>query len=318
MTPAVQIVPPGRFEVGLQLPVAAQSTMFAAPWEAEAGTIELVKVAKACDRAQFFYVAVCDHVAVPRESAKAMTTVWYDPIATMGFLAAATKRVRLMSYVWVAAYRHPLMTAKSFLTLDALSGGRVILGVGAGHLQGEFATLGVAFEKRGALLDEAIDVVTKAFLDEYPEHDGPRWPVRDMGLRPRPVQQPRPPIWVGGNTPAALKRAAVRGDGWLPQGTFRDQLPGQIATIKAHRAKVRGDEPIEIGANSEWLYVGTPSFDLGPNARSGSPESIADSLLALKAMGVNHCGVRFRSRSCDELVEQIEAFATQVAPHLNG
>jgi probable F420-dependent oxidoreductase len=318
VTPAVQIVPPGRFEVGLQLPVAAQSTMFAAPWEAEAGTIELVKVAKACDRAGFFYVAVCDHVAVPRESATAMTTIWYDPIATMGFLAAATKRVRLMSYVWVAAYRHPLMTAKSFMTLDALSGGRVILGVGAGHLQGEFATLGVEFEKRGKLLDEAIDLVTKAFLDEYPEHDGPRWPVRDMGLRPRPVQQPRPPIWVGGNTPAALKRAAVRGDGWLPQGTFRDQLPGQIATIKEHRTKVRGDQPIEIGANSEWLYVGTPSFDLGPNARSGSPESIAESLLALKAMGVNHCGVRFRSRSCDELVEQIEAFATQVAPHLNG
>jgi probable F420-dependent oxidoreductase len=318
VTDAVQIVPPGRFEVGLQLPVAAQSTMFAAPWEADAGTIELVKVAKACDRAGFFYVAVCDHVAVPREPAKAMSTIWYDPIATMGFLAAATKRVRLMSYVWVAAYRHPLMTAKSFLTLDALSGGRVILGVGAGHLQGEFATLGVEFEKRGKLLDEAIDVVTKAFLSEWVEHDGPRWPIHDMGLRPRPVQQPRPPIWVGGNTPAALKRAAVRADGWLPQGTFRDQLPGQIATIKEHRKKARGDQPIEIGANSEWLYVGTPSFDLGPNARSGSPESIADSLLALKAMGVNHCGVRFRSRSCDELVDQIEAFAAQVAPHLNG
>jgi alkanesulfonate monooxygenase SsuD/methylene tetrahydromethanopterin reductase-like flavin-dependent oxidoreductase (luciferase family) len=223
-----------------------------------------------------------------------------------------------MSYVWVAAYRHPLMTAKAFLTLDALSGGRVILGVGAGHLQGEFATLGVEFEKRGRLLDEAIDVVTKAFLSEWVEHDGPRWPIHEMGLRPRPVQQPRPPIWVGGNTPAALKRAAVRGDGWLPQGTFRDQLPGQIATIKEHRRKARGDQPIEIGANSEWLYVGTPSFDLGPNARSGSPASIADSLLALKAMGVNHCGVRFRSRSCDELVDQIEAFATQVAPHLNG
>ncbi|HEV7733984.1 MAG TPA: TIGR03619 family F420-dependent LLM class oxidoreductase [Candidatus Binatia bacterium] len=318
MTAAVQIVPAGKLVVGLQLPVAAQSTMFAAPWEAQAGTIELVKVAKACDRAGFFYVAVCDHVVVPREQAKAMTTTWYDPIATMGFLAAATKHVRLMSYVWVAAYRHPLMTAKAFMTLDALSGGRVILGVGAGHLQGEFATLGVDFTQRGKLLDEAIDVVTKAFLDEYPEHDSERWPVHDVGLRPRPIQQPRPPIWVGGNTPAALRRAATRGDGWLPQGTFRDQLPSQIATIKAHRQKVRGDEPIEIGANSEWLYIGTPSFELGPNARSGSGESIAESLLDLKAMGVNHCGVRFRSRSCDELVDQIDAFATQVAPHLNG
>ncbi len=317
MTDAVQIVPPGRLAYGLQLPVAAQSTMFAAPWEADAGTVELVRVAKACDRAGFFYVAVCDHVCVPRAQAKAMTTIWYDPIATMGFLAAATKHVRLLSYVYVAGYRHPLMTAKAFCTLDALSGGRVILGVGAGHLEGEFAALGVDFARRGRLLDDAIDVVRKAFLDEYPEHDGPIWQVHDVGLRPRPLQQPRPPIWVGGNTPAALKRAATRGDGWLPQGTFRDQLPGQIATIREHRRRARGaDVPIEIGANSEWLYIGTPGFELGPNSRSGSGAAIAASLRELRAMGVSHCGVRFRTRSCDELVDQIEAFATDVAPHL--
>ncbi|HJQ83599.1 MAG TPA: TIGR03619 family F420-dependent LLM class oxidoreductase [Candidatus Binatia bacterium] len=313
-----QIVPPNRLVHGLQLPVAAQSTVFAQPWEATAGTAELLRVAQACDRAGFFYVAVCDHVCVPRAQAKAMSTVWYDTVATLGFLAAATRNVRLLSYVWIAGYRHPLQTAKSFLTLDALSGGRVILGVGAGHLEGEFATLGVDFGRRGRLLDEAIDVVTKAFLDEYPSHDGPMWSLHDVGLRPRPVQQPRPPIWVGGNTPAALRRAAARGDGWLPQGTFRDQLPAQIETIRAHRRKVRGDAPIEIGANSPWLYVGKPGFDVGPNAVTGSGDAIAASLRELKALGVSHCGVRFRTRSCDELCDQIAAFAAEVAPLLNA
>jgi probable F420-dependent oxidoreductase len=296
----------------------AQSTVFVQPWEASAGTAELRRVAEACDRSGFFYLAVCDHVCVPRAQARAMSTVWYDVVATLGFLAAATCRIRLLSYVYVAPYRHPLATAKAFATLDALSGGRVILGVGAGHLEGEFATLGVDFARRGRLLDEAIDCITAAFESEYPEHEGTTWRVHDMGLRPRPVQQPRPPIWVGGNTPAALRRAAVRGDGWLPQGTVRTELPRQIVTIREHRRRARGEAPIEIGANSEWLYVGRPAFDLGPNSRAGSGEQIAASLRELKAMGVNHCGVRFRTRSCDELVDQIEAFAAEVAPHLNA
>jgi probable F420-dependent oxidoreductase len=315
---AVRIVPPGAFAIGMQLPVAAQSTVFAAPWEATAGPDELLRVAQACDRAGFFYVAVCDHVCIPRERAAAMSTVWYDPVATLGWLAASTRAVRLLSYVYVAAYRHPLQTAKAFATLDTLSGGRVILGVGAGHLEAEFAALGIDFARRGKLLDDAIDVIAKAFVDEFPQHEGPVWKVHDVGIRPRPVQRPRPPIWVGGNTPAALRRAAARGDGWLPQGTVRDQLPAQIATIREHRRRMRGDVPIEIGANSEWLYLGRPSFDLGPNSRSGSGDAIAASLLELRDMGVSHCGVRFRTRSCDELVDQIGAFAADVAPHLRA
>jgi alkanesulfonate monooxygenase SsuD/methylene tetrahydromethanopterin reductase-like flavin-dependent oxidoreductase (luciferase family) len=130
---AVQICPQGKIVYGMQLPIAAQSTVFAAPWEAGAGTAEIRRIAQACDASGFFYLAVSDHVCVPREHAKAMSTVWYDTVATLGFLAAVTQHVRLLSYVYVAPYRHPLMTAKAFATLDALSGGRVILGVGAGH-----------------------------------------------------------------------------------------------------------------------------------------------------------------------------------------
>jgi len=315
---AVRIVPEGKLVYGLQMPVTAQSTVFAAPWEATAGTADILKVAQACDRSGFFYLAVCDHVCVPRDAAKAMSTVWYDTVATLGFLAAATTNVRLMSYVYIAPYRHPLATAKAFATLDALSGGRVILGVGAGHLQGEFETLGVDFARRGKLLDEAIDVIIAAFVNEYPNHDGPTWHVHDRGLRPRPVQQPRPPIWVGGSTKGAMRRAAERGDGWLPQGVPEIGMEKAIAFIREHRAKVRGDAPIEIGMNSPWLYVGKPSFDVGPNALTGRGEQIAATLRQRTQLGVCHMGVRFRSRSCDELVEQIGAFGRDVAPLLNS
>jgi probable F420-dependent oxidoreductase len=316
-TSAVQIVPANTLVWGLQLPVAAQSSVFAAPWEATAGAEEISRVARSCDRNGFFYVAVCDHICVPRQQAPAMSTIWYDCVATLGFLAAATSRVRLLSYVYVAPYRHPLATAKAFATLDALSGGRVILGVGAGHLQGEFETLGVDFTRRGRLLDEAIDLIAAALLDEYPEHDGQMWTVHDRGQRPRPVQRPRPPLWVGGSTPPALRRAAARADGWLPQGVPDMGMPAAIAYVREHRARVRGDVPIEIGMNAPWLYVGKPAFDVGPNTRSGSAAELADVFRRMKAMGVDHCGVRFRSRSCDELVEQIEAFAGEVGPLIN-
>jgi probable F420-dependent oxidoreductase len=315
---SVQIVPRDRLAFGMQLPIQAQSTAFAADWEVSAGPEELLRIAQACDRNGFFYVAVCDHVCVPRERAAAMRTTWYDTVATLGFLAAATRHVRLLSHVYVLPYRHPLLTAKAFATLDALSGGRVILGVGAGHLEGEFATLGIDFKRRGKLLDEAIDLVKEAFREEYVRFDGATWKVDDVGLGPRPVQRPRPPVWVGGSTPAALRRAAERGDGWLPQGTPRAELPAAIATIREHRRKTIGDRPLEIGTMSEWLYVGRPGFEVPPNTRSGSAEEIAAHLSGLRELGVSHCGVRFRARGCDELIEQIDAFGAGVAPLLAG
>jgi probable F420-dependent oxidoreductase len=315
--PAVSIVPRDTLVCGMQLPVAAQSTTFVQPWEPAGGSAEMRRVAAACDAAGFFYLAVSDHVAVPRTHAAAMSTVWYDTVATLGFLAAATHRVRLLSYVWVAPYRHPLITAKAFATLDALSGGRVILGVGAGHVEAEFAALGVDFRRRGALLDEAVDLVVAAWTDEYPTHAGPTWPVRDLGQRPRPVQQPRPPIWIGGSTRPALRRVAERGDGWLPQGVPEMGMAAAIELIRRHRQAVRGDAPIDLGMNAPWLYIGRAPFDLGPTDRGGAPAELAEIFRGIKRLGVQHCGVRFRSRSCDELCDQIAAFGADVLPLIN-
>lgn len=315
--PAVSIVPPDTLVCGMQLPVAAQSATFVQPWEAAAGSAEMRRVAAACDAAGFFYLAVSDHVAVPRTHAAAMSTVWYDAVATLGFLAAATTRIRLLSYVWVAPYRHPLVTAKAFATLDALSGGRVILGVGAGHVEAEFAALGIDFRRRGALLDEAIDLVVAAWSDEFPVHDGQAWQVRDLGQRPRPLQQPRPPIWVGGSTIPALRRAAERGDGWLPQGVPAMGMPAAIDFIRQHRHACRGEAPIDLGMNAPWLYIGRAPFDLGPTDRGGTPAEIAEIFRGIKRLGVQHCGVRFRSRSCDELCDQIAAFGADILPLIN-
>ncbi|MEV5974285.1 LLM class F420-dependent oxidoreductase [Streptomyces sp. NPDC051921] len=301
---------------GMQLPVQSQSALYAESWEAAAGPDDLLAVARAADVHGFDYVASCDHVAIPRRLAGAMSTVWYDPVATLSYLAAATERVRLLSHVAVVGLRHPLVTAKAYATLDHLSGGRLVLGVGAGHVQEEFEAVGADFAGRGGVLDETIDALRAALgPEEFPEHSGERFSFRDLGQRPRPAQQ-RVPVWVGGSSPAAVRRAALKGDGWLPQGDPRARLAEQIAKLRRLREEAGIEAPITIGAITEALYVGEPGWDTGRRTLSGKPQALAESLRAYGDMGVHQIQVRFRSRSRTELTDQMGAFAAEVAPHL--
>lgn len=314
----VSIVPRDRLAVGLQLPIQAQSTVFVEDWERGAGAPELAAIARQADDAGFFYVAVCDHVAIPRSRADAMSTTWFDTMTTLGWLAATTERVRLLSHVYVPVYRHPLQVAKAFATLDALSGGRAVLGVGAGHVEEEFAALRVDFHARGRLLDESIDAVRAALVDEYPQHTGDAWSFADLGQRPRPLQQPRPPIWVGGSSPAAIRRAAERGDGWLPQGNPPKRFPEMVESLRRQREAAVGDQPVDIGALTEVVHVGEvpDGLDLGRFSLSGRPEQIAEGLRRWGERGADHLQVRFRSRSLDELLDQMAAFGRDVIPLL--
>ncbi|MFI1566385.1 LLM class F420-dependent oxidoreductase [Streptomyces sp. NPDC020490] len=300
----------------MQLSVQSLSTLYAEAWEADAGPADLVEIARVADRAGFAYLACCDHVAVPRRLAGAMSTTWYDPVATLAFLAGVTERVRLLSHVAVVGLRHPLLTAKQYATLDRLSGGRLILGVGAGHVREEFEALGVDFARRGAVLDECVDALRAALgPQEFPEHHGKRYDFEGLGQRPRPVQE-RVPLWVGGSSPAAVRRAALRGDGWLPQGDPRERLPAQIAELRRLRDGAGIEEPFTVGALTEPLYVGTPAWDVGRRTLTGAAEALAESLRAYRAMGVHQIQVRFRCRDRAELTDQMAAFAADIAPHL--
>jgi probable F420-dependent oxidoreductase len=210
-----------------------------------------------------------------------------------------------------------MTVAKAWATLDVLSGGRAVLGVGAGHVEEEFAALGVPFAERGARLDEAIDAVRAALSDEYATHHGPTWSYEAMGQRPRPVQA-RLPIWVGGSSPAAVRRAAERGDGWLPQGPPKEGMGAAIDRLHDLRAAAgRAGEPFTIGALSGPLHVGEPDWDAG-RCVSGPPAKVAAYLRTYRDLGCHQVQVGFASRSADELCDQIAAFAADVAPLVNG
>jgi alkanesulfonate monooxygenase SsuD/methylene tetrahydromethanopterin reductase-like flavin-dependent oxidoreductase (luciferase family) len=180
----------------------------------------------------------------------------------------------------------------------------------------EFEALGVDFERRGQVLDECVDALRAALgPEEFPEHHGKLYDFEGLGQQPRPAQE-RVPLWVGGSSPAAVRRAALKGDGWLPQGDPRERLPAQIDRIRRLREEAGSQGPFAVGAIAEPLYVGTPGWDVGRRTVTGGPQEIAESLGAYRAMGVHQIQVRFRCRSRAELTEQIEAFGTDVAPLL--
>jgi probable F420-dependent oxidoreductase len=309
------IIPPGEVVWGTQLPIQSGSRNFAQPWERDAGPSELASIAGAADRAGAFYVAVCDHVAVPRPADEVMSTTWYDTVATLGWLAATTDRVHLLSHVYVLPYRHPLATAKAFMTLDRLSGGRTILGTGAGHVESEFRLLGVDFDSRGRQVEEAVSVVRAAFAEEYPTVGGPGAEV-GVGMAPRPVRSGGPPIWMGGSSRAAIRRAARLGDGWLPQGPPKMGTSRAIELIRSERAEAGLPEAFDIGVTAGPVYLGRAGFPIEDHAVQGSAEEVAQHLRRFPPKGMNQLQVGFRGSDAAEMAEQILRFGEEVAPLL--
>jgi probable F420-dependent oxidoreductase len=296
------IVPEGQAIWGLQLPVQSQSTAFVAEWEAYAGPEELASVALAAEAAGAGYVAVCDHVAIPEDLAPSMGGTWYDTVATLGWLAARTERIRLLSHVWVLPYRHPAQTAKAFATLDVLSGGRIVLGVGAGHVEEEFELLGADWEARGRSVADGIEGVREAFRTGS---------IDGFRVEPRPVQPGGPPIWVGGSSRAAMRRAARLGDGWLPQTPPEGGMRRAIEWVLAERAEHLGDAaPFDVG-----IHAGV--FRLSDGDATGEytvtdHDRVVAQLAGCRRVGANQLQVRFESRSAADLCEQIQAFGSTI------
>lgn len=302
------IIEAGALEWGMQLPIQSQSSLFVQRWEPSADPASLAAVAQAADRAGALYVAVCDHIAIPEDRVEAMGGVWYDTVATLGWLAAQTTRVNLLSHVYVVPYRHPLVVAKSFATLDVLSAGRAIVGVGIGHVEGEFERLGVEFRRRGKALDAALPVMREALATG--RYDG-------AVIEPRSPRPEGPPIWVGGSSEAALRRAATLADGWLPQGPPPMGFRGAIEELHRIRAEAGLDRAFDIGMMSGSIYLGDSDWELPEHTiATASPGELAAKLARFCSVGANQLQVRFAARSADELCEQIERFGVEVWPEV--
>jgi probable F420-dependent oxidoreductase len=207
-----------------------------------------------------------------------------DPFVALSFAAAATTRLRVQTHILVLPYRNPLLTAKAVLSLDVLSAGRVILGVAPGYLKPEFAALGVDFDERNELTDEAIDVMRRIWTDGEIEIVGRNFRTRGTTMRPRSVQHPHPPIWIGGNSTAAIRRAAERGEGWVPFPNPGGGAPGvrtpPLSNIDelARRVQILRDHADAIGR--------TEPIDICFSPFADNEKSTLEELGALEALGV--------------------------------
>ncbi|EFG77933.1 putative F420-dependent oxidoreductase, Rv2161c family [Mycobacterium parascrofulaceum ATCC BAA-614] len=204
---------------GVRLSVATPVvTMFpraSGAWEKDASIEDLAHIAEAADRLGYHHLTCSEHVALPAAEAQRRGTRYWDPLATFGYLAARTRRIRLATNVLVLGYHHPLEIAKRYGTLDRVSNGRLVLGVGVGSLEEEFDLLGAPFADRGPRADDALEALRASLSVPEPAYHGAFYSFDGMVVDPCAVQA-RVPIWVGGRTLRSLRRAATLGDGWAP------------------------------------------------------------------------------------------------------
>jgi probable F420-dependent oxidoreductase len=278
----------------------------------------VAEVAVAAEAAGFDAVFVTDH---PAPSDRWLATGGHhalDPFVTLSFVAAATTRLRLHTNLLVLAYRNPFHSAKAIATLDSLSRGRMIVGVGAGYLEPEFEALGIDFARRNELTDEAIVTMRAAWSGERVETSGLGWRAAGNTLRPAPAQQPGPPIWVGGNSHRAIRRAVELGEGWMPMpspaGSERRLHTPAIGSLDdlATRLQYARDHASAIGRTAPLEVVFMPlGLDMFTNAGVDTAAAV-DSIAALAALGVTYLTVTLAGDTRAVFLDHLHAFADGV------
>lgn len=278
--------------IGIVTPVVAQPPGAHSEWEHHAGIEEIGGIAAAADRLGFHHLTCSEHVAVPTEVAEERGSTYWDPLATFGYLAARTRTIRLATQVLVLGYHHPLEIAKRYGTLDAVSGGRLTLGLGVGSLKEEFELLGAPFSDRGARADDAIAALRTSLSQRSPRYHGTYYDFSDFVVEPH-AQQQRVPLWIGGRTPRSLRRAAAHGDGWVPFGLSHTKLGEMLAA-----ADLPPGFEVVLGAGR----------NLDP---ADDPDSVGRALRSVEKAGATIASVGLAATSAEHYVTQLEALRTQ-------
>jgi probable F420-dependent oxidoreductase len=277
--------------LGLITPIATQLPRAHAGWEADAGIDEMLRIAVAADRLGFDHLTCSEHIAVPTADAEVRGATYWDPLATFGCLAGATARIRLATYVLVLGYHHPLEIAKRYGTLDRVSGGRLVLGLGVGTLEREFELLGAPFADRGDRADDALRALRASLGRREVEHHGPHYDFADLVVEPHALN-PHVPFWIGGRTQRSLRRAVELADGWAP---FWLSL-AQVAAWLGRRDLPAGFE-----------VVVQPPGVVDP---LGDPSGVDAVLADWRDAGATVVDLHLVHRSLDHYLEQLEALAS--------
>jgi probable F420-dependent oxidoreductase len=275
-------------------------------WE-ESGTIaDAAAIARAADRLGFHHVTCAEHVAVPSAQAAARGGRYWAPLPTLGYFAGMTERVRLLTHQIVLGYHHPLTILKNYSSLDRLSGGRLILGMGVGSLREEFDALGASFGDRGRRADDAIAALREGFGVATPGHRGPYYRYDGLVVDPTSVQT-QVPFWIGGRTWTSLERAMRSGDGWAPFALTEDELASLLGRAR--------DSPLWNARRSPLEIVLVPEPALDPVDR---PDDVREAVERQRVLGTTVLNLYLRHDSVGHCIEQMEAFVEVTRAVLDG
>lgn len=276
--------------MGIATPVVTNVAGSALTWEKDATVDDIGRVAEAADALGYHHMTCSEHIAMPSSEAPRRGARYWDPLATFGYLAARTTQIRLATMTLVLGYHHPLAIVKRYGTLDHVSNGRVILGVGIGSLKEEFDLLGAPFDDRGARADDALRALRAALHSNEPEYHGEFYSFSGLTVDPCAVQA-HMPFWVGGRTKRSLRRAVTLADGWCPFAV-------SIETAAQWLRDVDVPDGFEVVMPAER-----------PLDPVGAPGETADVLGVLAAGGTTTLAARFAHRSREHFVEQMHALA---------
>jgi probable F420-dependent oxidoreductase len=241
-----------------------------------------------------------------------------DSLTCLAFLAGCTRSITLGISVLVLPYRHPLYWARVAVSIERLSKGRLIMGVGVGWMEEEFAALGVPFAERGRMTDEQLEIVRRLWTEEHVSYAGHCYRFDDLAFYPKPSRQSGIPIWVGGEGPAAQRRAANYGDAWFPY--YVEIAPAELRAgydNVRRLAQAAGRAPDQIAlACCRPIEVTREPVPRDERHLHGTPEQLVEALAAYRAIGVEHLALQFMVPRWPERKEQIERFAREVMPHL--
>jgi probable F420-dependent oxidoreductase len=298
----------------------------AGAWQTRLTSQDYQRIARATEAFGYDAISVPEHFAVPTDFAEAIGSHFPDALTAMAFIAGATEKIRVNSSVIVLPCHEPIVFAKAVATLDVLSGGRVIITVGVGMARGEFTALGVPFERRGKMTDEYVEVLTTLWTASHPEFHGDFASFSDVLFEPKPVQQPHPPIWFGGSSMAALRRAARVGNGWAPSGAQGGKGPwfNTVADLPQFLDEARrvpgfeereADFDISVRAASPALFNADikelPTTERPPR----SAQELIDRVASMQEAGVTWTSIvrpDSPAYSIDDYLENLEWAATEV------
>jgi probable F420-dependent oxidoreductase len=298
------------------LPVLMLYPAVMSRWEPEAPASAATRVAQKADELGFDLVTIPEHIIIPNEMAEVMGRRYTEAWTAAAFLAGATTNVKVLTFVLIVPYRHPIMLAKQVATLDFLSGGRTILGAAVGHMQREFELLGAEFKERGPVTDEYLAAMIELWTSDQPTFNGKYVQFENVAFEPKPVQKPYPPIWVGGNSRPAMRRVARHGDGWIPYLIRKKQLPECMDYIRSQPEYQANPRDLDVVVPLATFNIEDYSHkELGKTEVPRGKEQTIDEIGRWREAGAT--GVlanMLKTPNLEALLEQMEWFASEVMP----